>query len=231
MNALIIIFYRIAAFFTRVPRKTREKQRKIRLEKISDMATLDNTYINRQSELSYIPFGSGDIGANGCGPISVYNALLSLKNHEDELHLTANQSEGDDNIVNNNGTGVVSFSSIIHELEDRGAALYGKFGTSPSNIRKYLANRGFTTYTCMSKNPDRLNTFANDFDTFITIIFNDAKSLNKGLHFICSEKKQTDNDTYFLTHNPEKMGSSLYEALNNCSSYEIRHIYTIGIKK
>lgn len=212
MNTLILIFYRIAAFFTRVPRKTKEKHAHIRAVKIADMASLDNSFINSQSKLSEIPYGCGNMGDNGCGPVAVYNALLSLKNAE----------KAEDKISDKDN---VSLTDVIKDLEHRGATLHGKFGTSPAAIKKYLKKKGYSTKTCISKKPGKVNEFSENCDTFISIIYNNAESIGDGLHFICTEK--TENG--FKTHNPEHMSDSLFSALDMCSSNTIRHVYTIGI--
>lgn len=208
MNALIILFYRIAALFTRVAAKSKAFQTNTRAEKLSQPENQFSSFINYQANFSNIPYGKGDLGLNGCGPIALFNAITNLNStnsHKD-----------------------FSFSSVVDYLETRGAAFGGRLGTAPQVINKYLKTLGYETGTLISKNQRKLNGFSDQFDTFISLIFNDSKSLKKGLHFICTCK---DEHGLFTSHNPERTGDSLFGALNACSDDEIRHVYTIGIKR
>lgn len=212
MNALILLFYRIVTFFTRVPAKTRALQKGIRASKMPDSDSLNTHYINNQSELADIPYGAGNLGLNGCGPIALYNALKILT--EDKTETLGENLD-------------YSFLSIVSYLEHKGATLRGRFGTSPFVIYKYVRNLGYEAMLCKSKNEHKLNEFQGKFDAFISLIYNDSSSLKKGLHFICTKKNPNGS---FTTHNPERIGDSLYNALNLCSNDEIRHVCSIGIK-
>ncbi|MDO4188824.1 MAG: hypothetical protein Q4D29_07515 [Lachnospiraceae bacterium] len=213
MNALIILFYRIVTFFTRVPDKTRALHTLSRAEKLSKITANETGFINFQSKLTDIPYGKGDLGLNGCGPIALYNAILSLCESDYENTLVMSQC---------------SFSSIVDYLELKGAAFKGKLGTAPTIINRYLVLRGYTTEFCTSKKESKLNEFSDKFDAFISLIYNDSHSLKKGLHFICTRKNIYGG---FTSHNPERTSDNLYKTLNMCSKDEIRHVCTIGIKK
>lgn len=214
MNALIIIFYKIAAFFTRVPKKTREKDASFIASMAKNSLPPDGTFINRQSDFSGFPFGSGNIGDNGCGPIAVYNALLALRKKD----------------INSDFVSDISFTSVIDYFEKKGATLRGKFGTSPSSIRKYLSLKGFSTKICMSKSPDVVNAFSCDYSVFISVFYNNGRTIKDGLHFICSVKNKVDDSKYsFTTFNPKNSADTLFDALNMCSNKRIRNVYTIGI--
>ena len=213
MNALIILFYRIVTFFTRVPSKTRASHTLSRASKLSQMNVDGFGFINRQADLMDIPYGTGDLGLNGCGPIALYNALLSLCESDNDHSNVMSQC---------------SFSSIVDYLELKGAAFRGKLGTSPHMINRYLTLKGYDTELFTNKNEEKLNDFSNRFDAFISLIYNDSHSLKKGLHFICTKKTAYGS---FTSHNPERTSDKLYKTLNMCSSDEIRHVCTIGIKK
>lgn len=214
MNALILLFYRIVTFFTRVPKKTRHEHIEIFDTMLSKSNFFQSNYINNQWDFSDFPYGKGNIGLNGCGPVAVFNALVALKEIDTSCEDNTN--------VNN------SFIDILHFFEKYGAALHGRFGTSPLVIRRYFSENGFITDTFKKKSPLMLNDFSNDFSAFVSIIINDKNDLRKGLHFICSKKNDVGT---FTTHNPEHTGSTLFDALNKCSNDEIQHVYTIGIKK
>ena len=213
MNALILLFYRIVTFFTRVPAKTRASHTLIRASKLSDNILSNSYYINRQADLSDIPYGTGDLGLNGCGPIALFNAIRALDEDESKV---------------NDVTSNINFSSIVDYLELKGAAFGGKLGTSPHIINRFLILKGYTTEIFSGKKSDKLNKFSEEFEAFISLIYNDSGSLKKGLHFICTKKNIYGS---FTTHNPERTSDTLYKALNMCSQDEIRHVCTIGIKK
>ena len=204
MNALILLFYRIVTFFTRVPAKTRAHNTAVSVPLLSDYSADKSGFIDNQSALTDIPYGKGTLSANGCGPIALYNALIEM--NYDSLAL----------------------SSIIEYLEKKGAALYGKFGTSPYSINRFLKSKGFITKLYKGKKSIKLNEFSDKFEAFISLIYNDSRSLKKGLHFICTVKT---SDCLFTTHNPFHTADSLYNALKLCSDDEILHVCTIGIKK
>lgn len=213
MNTLILIFYKIAAFFTRVTSKSKHVHNELRAEKVAMIASSnpdsslsvknDHLYINQQADLSHIPYGKTDMSFGGCGPIALYNALLSLGKTKD-------------------------LNDILNYLETNGIALGAKLGTSPYTLKKYLNNNGISASVCRSKKDTKLNDFAKKYNTFITLIFNDAKSISKGLHFICTVK---NNDGTYTTHNPLRTSDTLYDALSQCSSFKIRNLYTLGMNK
>lgn len=213
MNALIILFYRIVTFFTRVPAKTRTSHTVLRASKLAQSEADDSLFINAQSDFSGIPYGNGDLSINGCGPIALYNALVSLCDSDSE------HSE----IMNS-----CSFSSIVDYLELKGAAFKGKLGTAPHVINRYLKLQGYSTKLLISRKAKKINKFTNEFDAFISLIYNDSHSLKKGLHFISVRKNDYGS---FTSHNPERTADNLYKTLSMCSQDEIRHVCTIGIKK
>ena len=204
MNALILLFYRIVTFFTRVPAKTRALNTAVLTPLLHDYSTDKSGFIDNQSDFHGIPYGKGTLSANGCGPIALYNALIQM--NYDKLTL----------------------SSVIEFLEKKGATLYGKYGTSPYAINHFLKSKGFITKLYKGKSSIKLNKFSDKFEAFISLIYNDSGSLKKGLHFICTVKT---SDCLFNTHKPFHTADSLYNALKLCSNDEILHVCTIGIKK
>jgi len=209
MNALILLFYRIVTFFTRVPKKTRVKHMDLYAKTPIETINPENGLIYSQYGLSELPFGKGNMQDNGCGPIALYNALVVLLKKE---NLKPPQ---------------FMMSSVIEFLEKNGLALAGKFGTSPFAINKYLRQCGFKSRIITSEIPQKINDFADDYDTFVSIICNSDYSLSLGLHFICVVKEP---DGTFTAYNPLTHGSTLLSTLNNCSKYKIRHLCTIGVK-
>jgi len=200
MNTLILIFYKIAAFFTRVLGNSKSKAPEKRAEQIADYCK--SIYINAQSELKDISYGKTDLAFGGCGPVALYNALISLDV-------------------------VPDFNDIVSYLEKHGAAFGGKLGTSPAALLRYLRKKGFSVSRCTSKQPEKLNEFGRNYDTFITVLFNDAKDLKKGLHFICTVK---GSDNLYTCHNPLHTSDSLHNALSKCSLHPVRNVCTLGIK-
>jgi len=204
MNALIILFYRIVAFFTRVPQKTRALHKSENSSK--EILRLGRyPYIENQTLFSAFSFGKGSLANFGCGPIATFNALVSLGG-----------SHTIDDLTN-----------IIETYESKGAALSGKFGTSPVSVRKYIESRGYKTGAISSGSHEKLNAFEKEYDAFITIFRNNSKSLMDGLHYVCINKAPNG---YFITHNPNHVANSFSEAILKCSSKPAKNVYTIGIK-
>lgn len=212
MNALIILFYRIVTFFTRVPAKTRAANSLIRNSLFNENKPLNTHYISSQTDLCDVPYGKEFMNINGCGPIALYNAICSISDISSDF---------------SNNPMELTFSSVISYLEQNGCTLFGKLGTSPHVINNYLKDKGYSTKTFLLKNEDKLNSFSEDFDVFISLIFNNRHDIRKGLHFICTIK---DGDSCYKTFNPDFTAKSLSDALSMCSHDKIRHIYTIGIK-
>lgn len=204
MNTLIILFYRIVAFFTRVPEKTRALHKGENSSK--EILRLGRyPYIENQALFSAFKFGKGSLANFGCGPIAAFNALVSL---------------GGSHTIDD-------LSDIISTFEKKGATLSGKFGTSPLCVRKYIEGRGYKTGAISSGSHEKLNAFEKDYDAFITIFRNNSKSLMDGLHYVCINKAPNG---YFITHNPNHVANSFSEAILKCSSKPAKNVYTIGIK-
>lgn len=214
MNALILLFYRIAALFTRVPKKTRHEHTKLFGHILPTKDILQGKYINNQGAFFDLPYGEGNVGLNGCGPIAVYNSLVALS----EIDMVS----GDKSLLYS------TFLEVLSYFEKNGATMKGRFGTSPLAIKKFFKKKGFDIGFFKKKTINKLNDFSENYSAFISIVFNDSKNIGRGLHFICTKKNE---DGTFTSHNPEFIGNSLFETLNKCSYSEIRHVYTIGIKK
>ena len=83
--------------------------------------------INDQWDFSKLKFGFGDIGANGCGAVSVYN-ILTLDGK------TANMPE------------------IIQKFDLFGENVFGIGGSRPSRVIKVLKEYGFNVTYSLDKN-------------------------------------------------------------------------------
>ena len=213
MNTLILLFYRIVTFFTRVPIKTRVEHARFYAQNEVNTLNHENGTISSQNGLNDLPFGRGNMAANGCGPIALHNAIVMLEKKQNP-----NISEASAPLL----------SSIIEYLEKKGPALYGKFGSSPFAINSFLKKRGYETKLLTKNNESKLNDFSKEFDTFISVIYNNAKSIKYGLHFICVTK---NDDGSFTAFNPHANGSTLFGTLSACSQDKIKNVCTIGVKK
>lgn len=87
----------------------------------------DNDMINRQTLVDGINFGFGNIKANGCGPIAVYN-LFKMAEKE------------------------ANFIDIICEFEKHGTNFFGKLGTDPLYFKWFLERNDFGVKTYFAKN-------------------------------------------------------------------------------
>lgn len=208
MNALIILFYRIVPFFTSITRKTRDNHSEFYEKNPILNVNPDNGFIMSQEDLVNYPYGHGNLHKNGCGAIALYNTLVSLG-----LNCKSDKS---------------LFSTIVYFLEKRGLALYGKLGTSPFVINSFLKKQGLYTKAIFSNKEDVINDFSKSFDTFISVFYNNFKSIKYGIHIVFVKKNE---DGTFTAYNPFTSESTLYRTLSNCSDYRIKNLYTIGVKR
>lgn len=83
--------------------------------------------INDQHDFAKLKFGFGNIGANGCGAISVYNILV-LENREKAL------------------------PDIIKQFDLCGENIFGVAGSKPTRVVRVLKNYGFNVSYSLNKN-------------------------------------------------------------------------------
>lgn len=86
----------------------------------------ENGLISRQTLVDGISYGTGNIRANGCGPIAVFN-LLKMAEKE------------------------ANFVDIVNEFEKYGTNFFGKLGTDPLYFKWFLEKNGFDVKTYYAK--------------------------------------------------------------------------------
>lgn len=125
-------------------------------------AFLADGYIGSQAKLPFVPFGpKGNTAANGCGWISVFNALKIIGCREQPSYL-------------------------IHEMEG-GCRRRGTGGVNPFYIFRWLKARGFRVK--MLTGFDNMERAADTSDAFILCYLYRAKKGGIGGHFIAGKKQ------------------------------------------
>lgn len=113
-------------------------------------------------EIHAFRFGKSRADASGCGPISVYNALL----------LTGRQC---------------GFSEVIRQMErERGAVRGGVWGANPAAIARVLPLFGIKPRHF--RDPAQLANAMENGDTAILMTWNDKDDLRRGAHFFAVQK-------------------------------------------
>lgn len=113
-------------------------------------------------EIHAFRFGKSRADASGCGPISVYNALL----------LTGRPS---------------GFSEVIRQMEEkRGAVRGGSWGANPAAIARVLPLFGAAPRHF--RKPDQLANALENGDAAVVMIWNDKNDLRRGAHFFAVQK-------------------------------------------
>lgn len=204
MNTLVLLFYRIGAFFSYFSKSKSERNR-IYNESQAHLISSDN-YIENQNELKSLNIGNRAVSFSGCGAIALYNILLFLGKITD----------------------IKDFFYIISLFEKKGLVFGGRFGISPGSIKKYLSKFSLIIKDTSTSDKNKLDSFGDLSDCFISILFNKGTSLRSGLHYVSITKDDHGN---YISHNPNKTGKTLSDALDNASFNKGSHIYTIGIKK
>lgn len=203
MNTLVLLLFRIGAFFSYVPKKLRRNNQL--QNNNQEQLIAKNEYIEHQNELTSLIIGKKPVSYSGCGAIAVFNILKIFKNNPT----------------------VQDFSNIISCFEKNGLVFSGMFGISPVSIKKLLLEKGFFVKGIKSSDSNALDTFGNNFDGYISVFFNKNKNIRYGLHYIAIEK----NENGFESHNPNKTGSTLSEVIFNASYNIGTPLYTIGISE
>lgn len=201
MNLLILLLYRVSALISYIPKKLIAENNENNIHKL---VNITSDYIENQSDYSNISFGKRDLSYCGCGAIATYNALISLKNVLSKADL----------------------SKIISYYENKGLVFGGKFGISPTYVKKYFKKLGYQVRTTFSSTQTKLDEFGKMYDTFICTMYNSKKNIGKGLHYICITK---DNDGTFISHNPYYKSHSLSNLITKASSDNGKSLYMIGV--
>jgi len=120
-------------------------------------------YLNGQGigDLSKLKYGNKTFKEAGCGPIAVYNALLTLGTH-------------------------VPIQDITRHFEINGIMAGGRFGTSPFAIDKFFRDRGCSVKTRCGADISSESEYDEIFADYTAAIFSyyHGNSLAKGSHFV-----------------------------------------------
>jgi len=142
-------------------------------ENCSAESLSENVFLEDQSGVSGMYYGSGDFSRSGCAAAALYNTLLSL--------------------------GIpMPLPDIIRLFEKNGASVFATFGTAPwasvTLLRKTL------TAGSVSKCADRrrFKDLAESSRVIIYTIMNNRRKITRMLHTICVERVSSDGHDNLL---------------------------------
>lgn len=209
MNYLIVTFYKIVSFFSRIKKTVIISNSNVNEEHIKTFK-LPEYYIENQEQFNVFRFGNKNISHSGCGIIAVYNALKAL-------NYPLSNSD---------------FVKIISLFEKKGTPLFASIGISPTAIFKFFSKRNFAVNKIISSDENKITEFSRDFDTFICLIYNNSKNLKKGLHYVCVNKiKNKSSEILFESHNPNLKSHKLYSTICKINNNKAKPLYIIGINQ
>ena len=164
-NRLVAGALDFLCFFSIIPKRKRKKHLESNPEHVFD------GFIESQSELKDMRFGSTDMAYAGCEIIAVYN-LLKAAGINKEL------------------------SALIYRFERRGAVLNGRFGTSPYALYRYLKKEGLDAVRSIRRKD--FDKIASECSSFIITMYNDSKNIFEQVHTVCVTK---DEEGKLVMHN------------------------------
>ena len=166
----------------------------------------ESVFLENQSGISEMYYGSKSFSHSGCGTAAVYNALLSL--------------------------GIpMPLPEIIRHFEKYGASVFAAFGTAPWAAIRLLSKK--LTPEMFEKCADRrrFKDLAESSDVLIYTIMNNRRKITRMLHTVCVERVSSDGHkslspcdnapgSRFIVHNS-------HDRAETYSSYEDM-MYSLG---
>lgn len=145
-------------------------------------------FIERQSVLTGMKYGTVSVSFSGCEVIAVYNALHDLLGDKDPQ----------------------SLPELIRFFELHGMAAGGKFGTSPCSVPDYFRAAGFEA--AITADSSEYDLFERRYSTFVLSMYNDGSDISKEIHTVSVTR---DNAGYFVMHNAGA-GRNSCSSINQC---------------
>ncbi len=218
-DALVLLFYRLFSIKS-VAKKISQKNYENNLVAWDNYKNRfkNDIYIEHQDAMSLLYYGRNySADYNSCEVIAIYNALIDLKNYNEDVVIPY-------------------FPVLLSKFEKNGITWGGAFGTSPFAIMKYFISKNYNIEMFNYKKWKRLcsdkreyDEFVNTFDTFIFMTYNNEKTVKDMIHTMSITK---DNDCYQIHNDYEgsKKYDSLKEAVSGYKSGRSRMILLFGIK-
>lgn len=161
-----------------------------------------------------VHYGESNMHDAGCEIFAIYNARLSLGEEMDAGELV----------------------ELISIFETRGAALKGKFGTSPLALYNYLKEKGYDVGATDSFQKEDINAMGEKYDTIIITSYNNQLNLANGIHTINISKGEEGyiaHNNYSRDVNQELVASpavpTLWDAVLDLPEGKTKPVFIIGI--
>ncbi|MCR5799013.1 MAG: hypothetical protein K6G69_02965 [Lachnospiraceae bacterium] len=169
---VIIAVYWLMDKLMFIGKKRRREHRENNLAVLTGAdSPMKDGFIENQHSWDRVLLGKTTMAEAGCEIMAVYNALLAL----------------------GLGKGPELISELIERFEKHGAALHGRIGTSPLELRSYLKKRGIKTK--WSHDADRTDP---ETKVAIVMLYNNRDDLFDMIHTITYTKDETAG---FVPHN------------------------------
>ena len=179
-NAVVLAAFSVIAFLTgpvkKAVREAHFEENNRLFAQDENRLLKDARYIENQKEWKAVHFGThkkSDMSYSGCEIIATYNALRSLKDYS------------------------VSMPYLIRHYEQKGIALKGGFGISPSAAIKFFRNRGYDVKKITTRNKGAIDSIGEEYQTFIATFYWNVENIKDQLHTV-NISKETDG---FYVHN------------------------------
>ena len=167
---------------------------------------MEGEYIESQHQFASVRFGKDcSLAYGGCGPIALCNAMLGIGKP-----LSAD-----------------GFLQMLEELQRRGVAWFGKFGTHPTALRRYLQGQSLSVAHVTGSDRRGLERLEKDADVWVTVAFN-GKRLRDQLHIVCITRTPAGRFVLHNAHGKDEY-ATLEESISHISAQGAVPIYTIGV--
>lgn len=171
-NVMVLFFFSFIAVMTgpvkkRIRELHLEENRRFFEERGNELLR-DSGYIENQTEWSDVLFGThkkSNMSYSGCEIIATYNALRSL------------------------GDSRINMSYLINYYEQKGIALKGGFGISPTAPYKFFINRGYEVKKLTTRKSEVIKSIGEQYRTFITTFYWNAENIKDQLHTVNISKE------------------------------------------
>jgi ATP-binding cassette subfamily B protein len=180
-NCIVLFFFSIIAFLSGSVKKdvrARHLEENERfLSENGNRLFCCGELIENQKTWEGVAFGShkkSNMSYSGCEIIATYNALKCL------------------------GEKDVKIPPLISYFEQKGAALKGGFGITPSAPASFFKKRGYEVKKVTTRKKAVIDSLGDEFHTFIVTFYWNHENIRDQLHTVCISK---ESDGFYIHNN------------------------------